>query len=86
MTYHSGNQKKPIGEWIVDMMVRVFVMAAFLLVLTPMFIAPWLGVTPTDFANQQMYWTLISLALGWILGIPISKLITGSIRKSGDVK
>lgn len=84
MAYHTGDQnKKSLGETLVDMMVRVFTMAAFLLVLTPIFIAPMLGVTPEAFAANEIYWTLVSLALGWIIAIPISKLTTRSIKNSG---
>ena len=83
MTYQTGDQKKSFGEVLVDMMVRVFTMAAFLLVLTPLFIAPMLGVTPDGYATNETYWTLVSLVIGWIVAIPVAKLTTRSIKNSG---
>lgn len=83
MAYHTGEKKKSLGEVLVDMMVRVFTMAAFLLFLTPFILAPALGVSSESFADNEVYWTLVSLVLGWIFAIPISKLTTRSIKNSG---
>lgn len=83
MAYHTGTQKKPFGESLMEMMVRVFVIAAFLLFVTPVFIAPLLGVTPEQFVANELTWTLVSLALGWIVSIPVARVSVNSIKKGG---
>jgi hypothetical protein len=82
MSYQSDNERKSFGEWFLEMMVRVFTIAAFLLLVTPLFIAPMLGVTPEEYAANEITWTLVSLALGYVAAYPFVKLAVRSIRKT----
>jgi len=81
--YHTGKEKKPFGEWVLEMLVRVITMAAFVLVVTPVFIAPALGFTLESYQANGLLWTVVSLVLGYVAAWPFSKLITRSIRSRG---
>jgi hypothetical protein len=83
LAYHSGNKRKPVGVWLVENMVRAFIAAAFVLVLMPHFIAPWLGVTPDAYAAQEVLWTLAGIFVGLAFSVPFTRLIVKSIRGGG---
>ena len=82
-SYSQEENSKTRGDSIVEMMVRVFVMAAFVLFITPVVIAPLLGLTPATYAANEILWTLGSMVMGYIIGWPVAKLISKSIRGSG---
>lgn len=83
MAYHYDKPNKPFGEAMVEMMVRVFIMAGVLLFVIPKIIVPALGITPEEYLANELTWTLVSLVLGYIIAIPITRLTTRSIKGSG---
>jgi predicted metal-binding membrane protein len=62
------------------MMVRVLVMAAFVVFITPLIIAPLLGVDRAAYAANELVWTVISLGAGYLVAWPATRLISRSIK------
>lgn len=79
-SYHQDQQVKPRGEWCVEMMVRVFIMAAFVVFISPVIIAPLLGIDRAAYAANELVWTVVSLGAGYIISWPATKLISKSIK------
>ena len=73
------------GEWVNEMMIRVFVVVIILFVLIPHEVFPTHEVLQGEFLGFSIYaffWGLIGYVIAVLISIPLTRGISYSIRRS----
>ena len=78
----DSSKKKPLGDKCVELMVRVLVIAAFILWLMPA-IANAVGVSPESYEKNEILWTIAAGFFALVVSVPVTRLISRSIRSGG---
>ena len=79
--------RKSNGEWILEMMIRIFVLVIFVFILIPNQMLPTNEMLAQEFLGVSLYayvWTFIGLIVAVIVSIPLTKGIAWNIK--GSVK